>query len=287
MVTIIIIGAVLIALIVGYTLHRQRKLQQQYQDEPIERVTKFDLEVDIKGGQAVGGYERRKSRVWVLMWAAIAAVIVVCAAICGIMKWNAGAEQRQMAKAEKQRQAELQTVAQQSGEEDDVALFSEAAVRKRFINSQRKELDELQAKLDKLEVEKQRLQNEWQNDLKKLSAPLKSARDSVYYRSLADLEEEQTEINSDMAKVQNKTIEMWQGDVGTEIFLGLFFLGVGVFAVSIWFGRILYWSGAAVLSVCWIILANLVGVDCVVLLLIVMLCVVGLGYMELISMWNY
>ena len=287
MVTIIIIGAVLIALIVGYTLHRQRKLQQQYQDEPIERVTKFDLEVDIKGGQAVGGYERRKSRVWVLMWAAIAAVIVVCAAICGIMKWNAGAEQRQMAKAEKQRQAELQKVAQQSGEEDDVALFSEAAVRKRFINSQRKELDELQAKLDKLEVEKQRLQNEWQNDLKKLSAPLKSARDSVYYRSLADLEEEQTEINSDMAKVQNKTIEMWQGDVGTEIFLGLFFLGVGVFAVSIWFGRILYWSGAAVLSVCWIILANLVGVDCVVLLLIVMLCVVGLGYMELISMWNY
>ena len=287
MVTIIIIGVVLIALIVGYTLHRQRKLQQQYQEEPIERVTKFDLEVDIKGGQAVGGHERRKSRLWMLMWAAIAAVIVVCAAICGIMKWNAGAEQRQIAKAEKQRQAELQKVAQQSGEEDDVALFSEAAVRKRFINSQRKELDELQAKLDKLEVEKQRLQNEWQNDLKKLSAPLKSARDSVYYRSLADLEEEQTEINSDIAKVQNKTIEMWQGDVGTEIFLGLFLLGVVVFAVSIWLGRIFYWSGAAVASVCWIILANLVGVDCVVLLLIVMLCVAAMGYMELISMWNY
>ena len=286
MVTIIIIGVVLIALIVGYTLHRQRKLQQQYQEEPIERVTKFDLEVDIKGGQAVGGHERRKSRLWMLMWAAIAAVIVVCAAIYGIMKWNAGAEQRQIAKAEKQRQAELQKVAQQSGEEDDVALFSEAAVRKRFINSQRKELDELQAKLDKLEVEKQRLQNEWQNDLKKLSAPLKSARDSVYYRSLADLEEEQTEINSDIAKVQNKTIEMWQGDVGTEIFLWLLFLGVGVFVASIWFGLILYWSGAALLSVCWIILANLVGGDCVVLLLILMLCVAAMGYMELISMWN-
>ena len=281
----IIIGAVLIALIVGYTLHRQRKLQQ-YQEEPIERVTKFDLEVDIKGGQAVGGHERRKSRLWMLMWAAIAAVIVVCAAIYGIMKWNAGAEQRQIAKAEKQRQAELQKVAQQSGEEDDVALFSEAAVRKRFINSQRKELDELQAKLDKLEVEKQRLQNEWQNDLKKLSAPLKSARDSVYYRSLADLEEEQTEINSDIAKVQNKTIEMWQGDVGTEIFLWLLFLGVGVFVASIWFGLILYWSGAALLLVCWIILANLVGGDCVVLLLILMLCVAAMGYMALISMWN-
>ena len=286
MVTIIIIGVVLIALIVGYTLHRQRQLQQQYQEEPIERVTKFDLEVDIKSGPAVENYQRRKSRLWMLMWAAIAAVIVVCAAICGIMKWNAGAEQRQIAKAEKQRQAELQKVAQQSGEEDDVALFSEAAVRKRFINSQRKELDELQAKLDKLEVEKQRLQNEWQNDLKKLSAPLKSARDSVYYRSLADLEEEQTEINSDIAKVQNKTIEMWQGDVGTEIFLGLFLLGVVVFVASSWFGRIFYWSCAAVASVWWIILMNLVGGDCVVLLLIVMLCVAGLGYMALISMWN-
>ena len=81
MITTIIIGAVLIALIVGYTLHRQRQLQQQYQEEPIERVTNFDLEVDIKGGQAVGGHERRKSRLWMLMWAAIAAVIVVCAAI--------------------------------------------------------------------------------------------------------------------------------------------------------------------------------------------------------------
>ena len=286
MVTIIIIGVVLIALIVGYTLHRQRQLQQQYQEKPIERVTNFDLEIDIKSGPAVENYQRRKSRLWMLMWAAIAAVIVVCAAICGIMKWNAGAEQRQIAKAEKQRQAELQKVAQQSGEEDDVALFSEAAVRKRFINSQRKELDELQAKLDKLEAEKQRLQNEWQNDLKKLSAPLKSARDSVYYRSLADLEEEQTEINSDIAKVQNKTIEMWQGDVGTEIFLGLLLLGVGVFVASIWFGLILYWSGAALLSVCWIILANLVGGDCVVLLLILMLCVAAMGYMALISMWN-
>ena len=54
----------MIALIVGYTLHRQRKLRQQYQDKPIEQVTNFDLEVDIKGGQAVGGYERCKSRMW-------------------------------------------------------------------------------------------------------------------------------------------------------------------------------------------------------------------------------
>lgn len=96
-------------------------------------------------------------------------------------------------------------------------------MRKRFINYQQKELDELQAKLDKLEVEKQRLQNEWQNDLKKLSPKLQPARDSVYYRSLADLEEEQTKINSDIAKVQNRTIEMWQGDVGTEIFGGCFY----------------------------------------------------------------
>ena len=100
------------------------------------------------------------------------------------------------------------------------------------------------------------------------------------------LEEEQTEINSDIAKVQNKTIEMWQGDVGTEIFLWLLFLGVGVFVASIWFGLILYWSGAALLLVCWIILANLVGGDCVVLLLILMLCVAAMGYMALISMWN-
>ena len=47
----------MIALIVGYTLHRQRKLRQQYQDKPIEQVTNFDLEVDIKGGQSVGGYD--------------------------------------------------------------------------------------------------------------------------------------------------------------------------------------------------------------------------------------
>ena len=200
MVTIIIIGAVLIALIVGYTLHRQRKLHQLYQDKPIERVTNFDLEIDIKGGQAVGGYERRKSRMWVFMWAAIAAVIVVCAAICGIMKWNAGAEQRQIAKAEKQRleklkQAEEERLEKQNEDEflawvDDNASGSlDAEIRKRFYKAQKNELNELQTKINKLNAEKAKLTAEWQKGLQELDSSLKMARDSLYYSCLENLQD--------------------------------------------------------------------------------------------------
>ena len=273
MVTIIIIGAVLIALIVGYTLHRQRKLQQ-YQDKPIERVTNFDLEVDIKGGQAVGGYERRKSRMWVLMWAAIAAVIVVCAAICGIMKWNAGAEQRQMAKAEKQRleklkQAEEERLAKLNEDEflawvDDNASGSlDAEIRKRFYKAQKKELSELQTKINKLNAEKAKLTAEWQKGLQELDSSLKVARDSLYYSCLENLQAEQAEITAEIETLQKKDIGEWQGEVLLQTVLRML-LGEGIYWLSV-LGAFIFllvrcWPIVGAFEMFFIVLMFVVGV---------------------------
>ncbi len=279
MFTTIIICGILILLIFGGWLSYQRKLDKAFKEQS-EREPMFDLDRDVKPGLDREAWNIRKRRAFMFMVSTIGGVIVIGALICGIMEWNAGAEQRQIAKAEKQRQAEL---------EGDVALFSEAAIRKRFIKSQQKELDKLQAKLDKLEAEKQRLQIEWQNDLKKLSTPLKLARDSVYYRSLADLNEEQTEINSDIAAVQSETIEMWRNDAGGDILLYLFLLGIAVWGASICFGKRFYWSGAAVVSVLWIVLMNLVGGQWSDIVLILMpACVaVYFGYMALTEIGIY
>ena len=255
MVTIIIIGAVLIALIVGYTLHRQRKLHQLYQDKPIERVTNFDLEVDIKGGQAVGGYERRKSRMWVLMWAAIAAVIVVGAAICGIMKWNAGAEQRQIAKAEKQRleklkQAEEERLEKQNEDEflawvDDNASGSlDAEIRKRFYKAQKNELSELQAKINKLNAEKAKLTAEWQKGLQELDSSLKMARDSLYYSCLENLQAEQAEITAEIETLQKRDIGEWQGEVLLQTVLWMLLWGFCSIMLRMFLGEGIYWLSA-------------------------------------------
>ena len=255
MVTIIIIGAVLIALIVGYTLHRQRKLHQLYQDKPIERVTNFDLEVDIKGGQAVGGYERRKSRMWVFMWAAIAAVIVVCAAICGIMKWNAGAEQRQIEKAEKQRleklkQAEEERLEKQNEDEflawvDDNASGSvDAEIRKRFYKAQKNELSELQAKINKLNAEKAKLTAEWQKGLQGLDSSLKMARDSLYYSCLENLQDEQAEITAEIETLQKRDISEWRGKILLQTALWMLLWGVGTIVLRMILGEGIYWLSA-------------------------------------------
>ena len=241
----------MIALIVGYTLHRQRKLQQ-YQDKPIERVTNFDLEVDIKGGQAVGGYERRKSRMWVLMWAAIAAVIVVCAAICGIMKWNAGAEQRQMAKAEKQRleklkQAEEERLAKLNEDEflawvDDNASGSvDAEIRKRFYKAQKKELSELQAKISKLNAEKAKLTAEWQKGLQGLDSSLKMARDSLYYSCLENLQDEQAEITAEIETLQKRDISEWRGKILLQTALWMLLWGFCSIMLRMLWGEGIYW----------------------------------------------
>ena len=251
MVTIIIIGAVLIALIVGYTLYRQRKLQQ-YQNKPIKRVTNFDLEVDIESGQAVGGYERRKSRMWVLMWAAIAAVIVVCAAICGIMKWNAGAEQRQIEKAEKQRleklkQAEEERLARQNEDEflawvDDNASGSvDAEIRKRFYKAQKKELSELQTKINKLNAEKAKLTAEWQKGLQELDSSLKVARDSLYYSCLENLQAEQAEITAEIETLQKRDIDEWQGEVLLRTVLWMLLWGFCSIMLRMILGEGVYW----------------------------------------------
>ena len=255
MVTIIIIGAVLIALIVGYTLHRQRKLHQLYQDKPIERVTNFDLEIDIKGGQAVGGYERRKSRMWVLMWAAIAAVIVVCAAICGIMKWNAGAEQRQIAKAEKQRleklkQAEEERLEKQNEDEflawvDDNASGSlDAEIRKRFYKAQKNELSELQTKINKLNAEKAKLTAEWQKGLQELDSSLKMARDSLYYSCLENLQAEQAEITAEIETLQKRDIGEWQVEVLLQTVLWMLLWGFCSIMLRMFLGEGIYWLSA-------------------------------------------
>ena len=254
MVTTIIIGAVLIALIVGYTLYRQRKLQQ-YQNKPIKRVTNFDLEVDIESGSAVKDYERRKSRMWVLMWAAIAAVIVVCAAICGIMKWNAGAEQRQIAKAEKQRleklkQAEEERLAKQNEDEflawvDDNASGSlDAEIRKRFYKAQKKELGELQTKINKLNAEKAKLTAEWQKGLQELDSSLKVARDSLYYSCLENLQAEQAEITAEIETLQKRDIGEWQGEVLLRTVLWMLLWGFCSIMLRMLLGEGVYWLSA-------------------------------------------
>ena len=247
----------MIALIVGYTLHRQRKLHQLYQDKPIERVTNFDLEIDIKGGQAVGGYERRKSRsrMWVLMWAAIAAVIVVCAAICGIMKWNAGAEQRQIAKAEKQRleklkQAEEERLEKQNEDEflawvDDNASGSlDAEIRKRFYKAQKNELSELQTKINKLNAEKAKLTAEWQKGLQELDSSLKMARDSLYYSCLENLQAEQAEITAEIETLQKRDIGEWQVEVLLQTVLWMLLWGFCSIMLRMFLGEGIYWLSA-------------------------------------------
>ena len=261
----------MIALIVGYTLHRQRKLHQLYQDKPIERVTNFDLEVDIKGGQAVGGYERRKSRMWVFMWAAIAAVIVVGAAICGIMKWNAGAEQRQIAKAEKQRleklkQAEEERLEKQNEDEflawvDDNASGSlDAEIRKRFYKAQKKELGELQTKINKLNAEKAKLTAEWQKGLQELDSSLKVARDSLYYSCLENLQAEQAEITAEIETLQKRDIGEWQGEVLLRTVLWMLLWGFCSIMLRILLGEAIYWLSALgalifLLVRCWPIMS--------------------------------
>ena len=245
----------MIALIVGYTLYRQRKLQQQQ-------------EVDIKSGQAVENYERRKSRMWVFMRAAIAAVIVVCMAICGIMKWNAGAEQRQIAKAEKQRLEKLNEDEFSAWVDDNYSCFSKMVAYQRFNEYKEEKINDLQQKINQLDAEKAELKARWEKNRDALDIQARTTRDSVYYSCLSSLLEQQEEVVVDINKVEQESFASWQEGQAAGSFLWLFVWLVLTFVVCLFLinqaydcDAWVYWLSYVVAAIFFVVKLLLVGLS--------------------------
>ena len=139
---IVIIGAVLIALIVGIGTYYKRKLRKQYQKQPYQSVTGTDLEAELKGEDAYKHYKRRQDRLTMLITALCAAVVIMGGLVYASVNWwqeseperIARAEQKRIEKVEKQRlQKEAASRLDNLPVIKDVNRFSKQGMYARFV----------------------------------------------------------------------------------------------------------------------------------------------------------
>lgn len=138
---IVIVGAVLIALIVGIGAYYKRKLRKQYQEQPYQSVTGTDLEAELKGEDAYKHYKRRQDRLTMLIKALCAAVVIMGGLVYASVNWwqeseperIARAEQKRIEKAEQQRlqaEAEKQRL-QEEAEQKRIERAEKQRLRKK------------------------------------------------------------------------------------------------------------------------------------------------------------
>ena len=155
-----IVGAVLIALIVGIGTYYKRKLRKQYQKQPYQSVTGTDLEAEISGGEAYKRYKTRQDRLTMLVKALCAAVVIMGGLVYASVNWwqeseperIARAEQKRIEKAEKQRLQEEAEKKRLQEKAEKQRLQEEAEKKRLQEEAEKKRLQE--------EAEKKRLQEE-------------------------------------------------------------------------------------------------------------------------------
>lgn len=229
----IIIGLVLIALIVGYSLYQRRNLSKQYQQSQQKKpVTVFDLEPEIGAQQVETTYQQRKTRLKLVMLWAIAAVVVVCGGGFAIsIYWNKmvekrAAEQVQKIMAEKQATEQqlpaepIKTGIKWALENDGDVWYSEAAALHRFKmyleeNKVYKERRLAQIKLErqKLLAQKDAIRAEWLQIRTKGDATLQEINQKLYQKNMDDLDRQLADLESkaQSLKEDQMSFETWQG----------------------------------------------------------------------------
>lgn len=232
MVTVIIICTSLIVLILAYGAYYKRKLNKQYQKHPYQQVTGSELEAELRLPQAQKIYYQRRSRVNLLVLALVAAVLVIGGLAGALIKWDAGAEQRQIAQAEKQRLEKLKKDEFSVWVDDNVSLFSDIAVRMRLERYKKEKLYELQSKLNELEAERAELTAKWTQNRENIDQIARDERDAIYDCYLKNFEEQQQEITSDMDKIRSMTIYDRQRSISSWLCIILLIWGVVTWIIT-------------------------------------------------------
>ena len=127
---IVIVGAVLIALIVGIGTYYKRKLRKQYQKQPYQSVTGTDLEAEISGGEAYKRYKTRQDRLTMLVKALCAAVVIMGGLVYFSVNWWQESEPERIARAEQKRIEKAEQ--QRLQEEAEKKRLQEEAEKKRL-----------------------------------------------------------------------------------------------------------------------------------------------------------
>ncbi len=143
-------GVGLFLIILAYGLFYLKRLRRAFDQTEIRTVTGSDAERIVKAYRTEEGYLRRRSRVWLLMIAVEAAVVLITAGgyiyAANKDRWALEAEQRRIERAERERQEALKAEAERQKAEAE-------AEQRRIERAERERQEALKAEAERRKAE--------------------------------------------------------------------------------------------------------------------------------------